>query len=264
MAPNPNASHRGIGPAPPLNGAPPTHANPAQAQLPQGNPAPAKKTRPRRPGRVYEVAARNRRLQQEYANYHHPPRREDVWICEFCEYESIFGTPPLALIRQYEKKDRKEQKKQAEKRRLLEKAKMKGRKGKKGTKATKAAQQAAEFQKREMQRADAARQHQATVDANQQTLPPPGAQQQELYEEGQEPEEEEYYEDEYGDTEDFDLPEQVQAFDYPPPNPGGLRAQLTHRPGVSDIGRGKAGKGLSFSSAQVPPGMPLGSVAART
>ena len=40
----------------------------------------------------------------------------------------------MALIRQYEIKDRKERKRLAEKQRLLEKAKMKGRKGKKQTK----------------------------------------------------------------------------------------------------------------------------------
>ena len=82
----------------------------------------------------YAIAARERRAQQEYNNYHHPPKEEDIWICEFCEYESIFGRPPEALIREYEIKDRKERKRLAEKRRLLEKAKMKGRKGKKGTK----------------------------------------------------------------------------------------------------------------------------------
>ncbi|KAL8943408.1 MAG: hypothetical protein Q9211_000997 [Gyalolechia sp. 1 TL-2023] len=80
------------------------------------------------------IAARQRRLQQEYDNYHHPPAPEDSWICEFCEYEMIFGSPPEALIRQYEIKDRQERRRLAEKRRLLEKAKMKGRKGKKGTK----------------------------------------------------------------------------------------------------------------------------------
>ena len=91
--------------------------------------------KPRRPpGKRYAMAARERRLQQEYNNYHHPPRDEDIWICEFCEYESIFGIPPEALIRQYEIKDRRERKRLAEKRRLLEKAKMKGRKGKKGNK----------------------------------------------------------------------------------------------------------------------------------
>ena len=80
------------------------------------------------------MAARERRLQQEYTNYHHPPKDEDIWICEFCEYESIFGVAPEALVRQYEIKDRRDRKRLAEKRRLLEKAKMKGRKGKKGTK----------------------------------------------------------------------------------------------------------------------------------
>ena len=100
----------------------------AGQQLTQGK-------KPRRPpGRRYAIAAYERRKQQETNNRHHPPKEEDVWICEFCEYESIFGYPPEALIRQYEIKDRRERKRLAEKRRLLEKAKMKGRKGKKGNK----------------------------------------------------------------------------------------------------------------------------------
>jgi hypothetical protein len=88
----------------------------------------------RSPGSIYTLAARQRKIQQQYVNLHHPPRMEDIWICEFCEYESIFGRPPEALIRQYEIKDRKERKRLAEKKRLLEKAKLKGRKNKKATK----------------------------------------------------------------------------------------------------------------------------------
>ncbi|KAL4896072.1 hypothetical protein BDV59DRAFT_127419 [Aspergillus ambiguus] len=98
----------------------------------------------RSPGSIYTLAARQRKIQQQYANLHHPPSMEDIWICEFCEYESIFGHPPEALIRQYEIKDRKERKRLAEKKRLLEKAKMKGRKNKKATKnASKTASAAA-------------------------------------------------------------------------------------------------------------------------
>lgn len=101
-----------------------------------GNPnAQGKKPRRRRRrGEVYELTAKHRRLQQEYDNLQHPPAPEDIWICEFCEYESIFGEAPHALIRQYEIKDRKEQRRLEEKRRLLEKAKLKGRKGKKQNK----------------------------------------------------------------------------------------------------------------------------------
>jgi hypothetical protein len=128
-----------------------TQGTQTSPSVPQGNqpqpanqqgPAPAaagKKPRRAR-GDVYALAARQRRLQQEYSNLHHTPAPEDIWICEFCEYESIFGRPPTALIRQYEIKDRKERRRLAEKRRLLEKAKLKGRKGKKQTKnAVKAA-----------------------------------------------------------------------------------------------------------------------------
>ena len=98
-------------------------------------PAPKQTKKSRRPlHKQYALAARSRRTRQELKNYENPPKEEDVWICEFCEYESIFHEPPKALIRQYEAKDRLERKRVAEKRRLLEKAKMKGRKGKKGIK----------------------------------------------------------------------------------------------------------------------------------
>lgn len=114
-----------------------------QQQQPQGAEAGGTgRKKKRSPGSIYALAARQRKIQQQYTNLHRPPAPEDIWICEFCEYESIFGRPPEALIRQYEIKDRKERKRLAEKRRLLEKAKMKGRKGKKATKKA-AAQQAA-------------------------------------------------------------------------------------------------------------------------
>ncbi|KAI9879248.1 MAG: hypothetical protein M1830_009108 [Pleopsidium flavum] len=112
--------------------------NGVQQPQPSGSgqqaPSQGKKTRPGRTGKEYALAARQRRLQQEYNNYHHPPSGDEIWICEFCEYESIFGSPPEALMKQYEIKDRRERRRLAEKRRLLEKAKMKGRKGKKGNK----------------------------------------------------------------------------------------------------------------------------------
>ncbi|KAE8377222.1 hypothetical protein BDV26DRAFT_218919 [Aspergillus bertholletiae] len=103
-------------------------------RAPGAEPTTVGKKKKRSPGSIYALAARQRKIQQQYANLHHPPSMEDVWICEFCEYESIFGRPPEALIRQYEIKDRKERKRLAEKKRLLEKAKMKGRRNKKATK----------------------------------------------------------------------------------------------------------------------------------
>jgi hypothetical protein len=114
----------------------PPHNQPGAGQHQNANAASAAQPerKPRSPGSIYALAARQRRLQQQYANLHHPPSLDEIWICEFCEYESIFGHPPEALIRQYEIKDRKERRRLAEKRRLLEKAKMKGRKGKKATK----------------------------------------------------------------------------------------------------------------------------------
>ncbi|KAK3719941.1 hypothetical protein LTR37_004064 [Vermiconidia calcicola] len=111
---------------------PPNAPPPPAGQQPAAQPLPPKPRR--RPSKEFALAARQRRLQQEYTNYHHRPTKDNMWICEFCEYEDIFGVPPVALIRQYEVKDRQDRKRQAEKRRLLEKAKAKGRKGKKGGK----------------------------------------------------------------------------------------------------------------------------------
>lgn len=110
---------------------------------PQADSIPTPHTLPSHPPRrktrqplskIYALAAKERRLRQNYNNFHHPPRREDVWICQYCEYERFFGRPPDALVRLYEIKDRRERRRLAEKRRLLEKARMKGKKTRKGSK----------------------------------------------------------------------------------------------------------------------------------
>ncbi|KAK5019351.1 hypothetical protein LTR39_000426 [Cryomyces antarcticus] len=140
----PPVSTQGTQTSPAIRGAPNVvPSGPSVQPLPANQTAPlppfnARGTRkPRRPGKEYALAARHRRMNQEVHNYQNRPlKREDIWICEFCEYEDIFGHPPEALIRQYETKDRKERKRLAEKRRLLEKAKTKNRKGKKGGKNT--------------------------------------------------------------------------------------------------------------------------------
>jgi hypothetical protein len=110
--------------------------SPRHGQGEANQPSQAKKGRRRR-GKEYEQAAIKRKNRQAHQNYYHPPAPEEIWICEFCEYESIFGAPPVALMRQYEIKDRKERRRQDEKRRLLEKAKQKGRKGKRNSKNAK-------------------------------------------------------------------------------------------------------------------------------
>lgn len=140
---------------------------------PQGPTSKEAQQPPRKPRRSLAkqlaLAARQRRLQQQYDNYHRPPASEDTWICEFCEYEMIFGSPPEALIQDYELKDRQERRCLAEKRRLLEKAKMKGRKGKKGTKnsaqnanAANLAQQSASKQRYEQPLGNTPMQNQGT------------------------------------------------------------------------------------------------------
>lgn len=112
-----------------------TAVRPSESAPPPAPAAPAspKKTR-KRLNKELALAAKHRREDTFFANQRNPPKDEDVWICEFCEYEAIFGRPPSALIRKYELKDRRERKQAAERQRLLEKAKMKSRKGKKNSK----------------------------------------------------------------------------------------------------------------------------------
>ncbi|KAI1432035.1 hypothetical protein GGR50DRAFT_634685 [Xylaria sp. CBS 124048] len=109
-----------------------TSIHPASDIAGKGAPnATANPKKSKRRGNSLLQAARQRRRETEYQNQHHPPAPEDYYLCEFCEYELIFGQAPEALIRQYEIKDRRRRREEAERRRLLEKAKMKSRKGKK-------------------------------------------------------------------------------------------------------------------------------------
>lgn len=170
--------------------------------------ATSKKTR-RRTGNEYLTAARQRREHQKWRNENHPLPKEDQWTCEFCEYEQIFGTPPVALIKQYEIKDRQARKQEAERRRLLEKAKMKGRKGKKGNKAAAKAAPATHDRQVQLSQQHAVMNHSQSQSQGTQS--------------------EEYYEEEYED-------EDTQ--DDPPPSP--TRAHVARRglPPHSDVGKG--------------------------
>jgi len=214
-------------PSPPViagpssRGGAPTSSTNSAAQTPHLSDLPqqqtqAKKQRPRNTAKIYEMHARQRRMQQEYANHKNPPSIESLWICAFCEYEAVYGTPPRAFIQRYELKDYKEAQRKAERRRLLEKAKIKGRKSKKAAKQAhkNLAHQAAEFQKNEMLRHTKELQnhrtqlqqahrdlqaHNAQVVAGMQQdyLQRPGIDQDQLYDDDME-----YEEGEYDDEED--------------------------------------------------------------
>lgn len=174
----PMVATHGTQTSPNMNG---THATagknaPSQKGVPPNQQAPPPRKPRRSAAKLYQYAARKRRIQQEYANFHNPPN--PAWICEFCEYEDIFGRPPEALIRQYEIKDRKERKRLAEKRRLLEKARMKGRKGKKASKKA---------------------QNNANNAQNNQN-PPPGGYDRRAEDAPLDGQDEDYYDDEYDDV----------------------------------------------------------------
>ncbi|ODA78746.1 hypothetical protein RJ55_06129 [Drechmeria coniospora] len=106
----------------------------ANAKATPGKPVNSRRKSRRRLERELELAGRHRRQMATASYFRQPPRAEDVWICEFCEYERIFGEPPRALIRDYEIKDRRHRQDEADRRRLLEKAKAKSRKGRKNSK----------------------------------------------------------------------------------------------------------------------------------
>ncbi|KAK3363473.1 hypothetical protein B0T25DRAFT_587413 [Lasiosphaeria hispida] len=107
----------------------PSKSAPAQSQ-----PAPAPKSTRRSLNKELAAAAKARRRQTQLNNRRHPPKPEDVWICHFCEYESIFGRPPEALIRQYELKDRKARQLEQQRRAQWERMKKGKHKGKKNSK----------------------------------------------------------------------------------------------------------------------------------
>ncbi|KAJ4263791.1 hypothetical protein NW762_005824 [Fusarium torreyae] len=88
----------------------------------------------RRLDKSLETAARRRREVATEARRANPQEAKDGWVCEFCEYEDIFGEPPRALIRKYEIKDRRRRQEEVDRKRLLEKAKAKSRKGRKSGK----------------------------------------------------------------------------------------------------------------------------------
>lgn len=89
------------------------------------------------------MAAQHRQQMAAERYFNNPPKLDDIWICEFCEYERIFGEPPRALIREYELKDRRARQEEADRKRLLEKARAKGRKAKKNMKGASKANNAA-------------------------------------------------------------------------------------------------------------------------
>ncbi|KAI3545406.1 hypothetical protein CSPX01_05050 [Colletotrichum filicis] len=142
---DPAISHPGY-PRQPRHASMATQTTPdaAGTETGSGDPAPAGKKAPRAMSKKkrrqlaekeLRNAAKSRRQEAEEKYYKNPPKLEDMWICEFCEYERIFGSPPYALIRQYEIKDKKAREKESERKRLLEKAKTKGRKARKQAKS---------------------------------------------------------------------------------------------------------------------------------
>ncbi|KAF3940399.1 hypothetical protein ABW19_dt0203325 [Dactylella cylindrospora] len=87
---------------------------------------------PKKKSAAREAARRQYLQQQRLRQRQASGNKGEIWICEFCEYEAIFGQPPEALMRQYDIRDRRErrERKEAEnrRRRAEERLQRKGRK----------------------------------------------------------------------------------------------------------------------------------------
>ena len=59
-----------------------------------------------------------------------PGEQLPVWVCQFCEFEDVFGYAPLAVISGYEERVRRARRVALERKRLLEKARTRGKKKK--------------------------------------------------------------------------------------------------------------------------------------
>ncbi|KAH6894182.1 hypothetical protein B0T10DRAFT_456428 [Thelonectria olida] len=137
------ATQRPPAPPPPDNGGRTSQADgPLKANGGSGN---SPKTERRQLEKELKIAARHRRRLAGQNYFANPPAAENIWICEFCEYQRIFGEPPRALIRKYELNARRHTQEEVDRKRLLEKAKAKSRKarrtGKTSTRGSQAQQQ---------------------------------------------------------------------------------------------------------------------------
>ena len=81
--------------------------------------------------RELEDQARQRRAKTQQSRRRYPVPLEEEWVCDFCIYESIWGEPPVAIIRAYEERERRERIAEMNKKRRLEQVKARSRKGKK-------------------------------------------------------------------------------------------------------------------------------------
>ncbi|GAB1311817.1 hypothetical protein MFIFM68171_02027 [Madurella fahalii] len=192
----------------------PEESSPSRGAVNAPNqPAPAQKSSRRSIVNPYTAAAKARRRETQLANRRKPPKPEDIWICEFCEYEAIFGSPPEALVRQYEIKDRKQRQLEQQRKAQLERMKKGKHRGKKKlpAKSSNAAQDA----------------HHA-VDSRDASVNPYGRGTQG----------EEYYDDEYYEDEEYD-PEDEIPLEASPGIPGrrdGVSAHLGGGYAVHDEG----------------------------
>ncbi|KAK0628635.1 hypothetical protein B0T17DRAFT_490621 [Bombardia bombarda] len=182
----------------------------------QSQPAAAPKSTRRSAAKEYNAAAKARRRETQLYNKRHPPKPEEIWICHFCEYESIFGHPPEALVRQYEMKDRKQRQVEQLRKAQWERLKKGKHKGKKNSKVPVKANDATQDPNR------AADGHAAPMNGR--------------YSQGTQSEE--YYDDEDYEDEDYDPGEDTPPEEVPdiPDRRGGTATRPSRIPTVHDGG----------------------------
>jgi len=131
---NTRASQNDAPPAAPLDAEAASKEASSQNSVAGQDPVAAQKAARRSLAREYDAAAKTRRRETLLYNKRHPPKPEEVWICHFCEYESIFGSPPSALIRLYEVRDRKQRLSEQQRKAQWERLRKGKHKGKKNNK----------------------------------------------------------------------------------------------------------------------------------
>lgn len=177
----------------------PPAAHPGQTQAAPSGPSQSENAAS---GPTFDEQLRQQAVNRRHANRRELRKkndltREDVYICQFCLYESIYGEKPRHLIRQFEEKELRQSQEREERKRLLEKAKAKSRKTRKAGRSGQASKGAG---------------------AHANAAPDQGAYDGQ-YDPGQEPRSpgDEFFDDEYDEADDpLDYGEGYED-EYPPP-----------------------------------------------
>lgn len=105
-----------------------TQTSPTLAAMDPFPEAPPRRTEEERKADLKRLLVKQRREARAKLK---PGERETIWICQICEFKSIFGYAPVSLIHRYNERLRSSREAALNKKRLLDKARSRGKKNKK-------------------------------------------------------------------------------------------------------------------------------------